>query len=497
MKNLDEFKVVSIDIGATSGRIMEVALCNQKINYKEIKRFPNKVINKNGSLFWDMKYLLKQIFDTLEIIDKNVKSLAVSTWGCDICLIDQNDNLIDNPRCYRDEHNVKVQHQFEKQHFTYKEVYQTTGIQDLPFNTIYQLTYLHDYELNIYKKIDKVLMIPDYIAYVLTGKMHIEETNASTTALYDVNTKSFSNEILDKLKINKNIFPPTLIYPSQSYGLLKEELQQKYKLNNLEVIACATHDTGSAVRGSLQDEHTAYLSSGTWSLLGTVLNNPIKTALAQKENYTNEIGYNSKIRFLKNIMGMWILEEYRRELENDNIDNSFETILKEFNEKTENITLIDPDDESFLPVGKMSSRIDKYASKTKQVLPQTRKEYIQTIYYSLAYKYRYVLEKLEKITNQKYTKLNIVGGGAKNDLLSQLVADITQLEVISGPVEATILGNAIAQFMHYNLIEEKDVQKIIIQSDQNIKFFKPNKDLKEYYNNQYKKFLKLLEAKNE
>lgn len=491
-----EFKVVSVDIGATSGRVMEVTLINNSIKYQEVSRFPNKVFKKNDILYWDIKYLLDKIFDSLTKIDKNVKSISISTWGCDICLIDEKGNLIDNPRCYRDEHNVLIQHEFEEKHFSYEEIYKISGIQDLPFNTVYQLTYLKDYEQETYNKINRVLMIPDYIAYVLTGKMRFEETNASTTSLYDATNKCFSKEILEKLKINNDFFSSPLIFSGENYGFIKNELKEKYKLNDLEIIACATHDTGSAVRGSAQDENTCYLSSGTWSLLGAVLDKPVINETTKKENYTNEIGHGSKIRFLKNIMGMWILEEYRRELEKDNIDNSFETILKEFNEKIENLTLIDPDDELFLPVGNMSKRINEYAKKTNQQVPKSRKEYIQTIYYSLAYKYRYVFEKLSSITNKKFTKFNIVGGGAKNDLLSQLVSDILQIEVIAGPVEATVLGNSIAQFQYFGLLKEDEIKNIVMNSDQNIKIFKPNKNLKDYYDAEYKKFITLMEVNN-
>ncbi len=488
-------KVVSIDIGATSGRVMEVDLIDEKLTYHEIKRFKNKVILKDKILYWDINYLISQILEALELISENVKSLAISTWGCDICLIDKFGNLIDNPRCYRDENNLLIQKEFSSKHFSYQEVYQINGIQDLPFNTIYQLTYLHDYENELFKKIDKVLMIPDYLAYVLTGKMRNEETNASTTALYDGKQKAFSVDIADKLPINLAIFS-SLIFPGESYGLLKEELSLRFNLPNLEVIACATHDTGSAVRGSLADNTTAYLSSGTWSLMGALIDEPIINFQAMQENYTNEIAYNSKIRFLKNIMGMWILEEYRRELEKEQIDNSFETILKEFAEPTNELTLIDPDDELFLPVGKMSTRINEYAKKTKQVIPKTRKNYIQTIYYSLAYKYRLIFEKLQKLTGKEYSKLNIVGGGAKNNLLSQLVADVLQIEVISGPIEATVLGNAIVQFLHYGDIKEEQIYNLIFKSDHDIKIFKPNLDLKKHYDQEYKKFLKILEETN-
>ena len=494
LKNVN--KVISIDIGATSGRIMEVSLTNLgEISYKEVKRFHNKVMRIGDSLYWDINYLMKEIFDTLENVDKNIKSIAISTWGCDICLLDENDNLIDNPRCYRDEHNVIVQKEFSRKYFSYQNVYEITGIQNLPFNTIYQLLYLRDYNSEIYQKIKTILMIPDYIAYVLTGKKRIEETNASTTALYDVTEKAFSKSILDKLNIKSEIFPP-IINPGDSYGLLKDELKKKFNFGNVEVIACATHDTGSAVMGSLQNSETAYLSSGTWSLLGVLIDSPIKTKVAMQENYTNEIGYDSKVRFLKNIMGMWILEEYRRELAEEKIDNSFETILKEFNEKTKKISLIDPDDEIFLTVGNMSKRIDQFIKETNQKKLLSRKEYIQTIYYSLAYKYRFVFEKMSKIVGKKYSKLNIVGGGAKNDLLSQLVADILQIEVISGPVEATVLGNSAVQFLHHKLVKTEDVHNLILNSDKNIKVFKPNKELKEYYDEKYNEFLKLLEVKN-
>lgn len=484
--------LVSVDIGATSGRVMKTTYCNGKYSCLEVHRFKNRLINEKGHIFWDMFYLIKEISKALTKI-KIFSSIGISTWGCDICLIDKSGSLIRNPLCYRDECYLKM----DKELFTtinYYDLYQKVGVQRLPFNTFTQLAYLKLKEPEIYNKVDKVLMIPDYLAYYFTGNMRLEETNASTSGCYNLQKEAMDASLLELIGVNPQIFPK-LIHPKESYGMISQNICEKLKITSAQVIACASHDTASAILGSLATNKSAYISSGTWSLIGTLLDEQILSSEAYLTNFTNEIGYNKKIRFLKNIMGMWILEEYRHELIENIQDASFEIIINDLKAPNDNITYIDPDDEMFIAAGNMSSRIQEYAKQTKQFIPSTRAEFVQTIYYSLVLKYKLIYERLQSITKCNFEYLNIIGGGSKNDILSQMVADALGIKVIAGPNEATILGNVFVQLMASDLIKDSEINKLL-KNNEKLKIFNVTKEKHDDWKKEYMIFKNILEVRN-
>ena len=474
MSNSKPNCVLSIDIGATSGRIMKVYINEGKYEYVEIQRFKNYIIEENNRYFWDIDNIIESIVSTINKITFSYESIGISTWGCDFCLLDENNILIRKPVCYRDSEYEKV---FED--LDYNLVYNKTGIQKLSFNTIFQLHYLRKYEEEIYNKTKSILMIPDYIAYVLTNNKYLELTNVSTTALYNPFINSIDIDLLRLINFDVTKFP-YILKPKDIYGNMVN--------SNIPVIATCTHDTGSAIFGSLAKKDSLYLCSGTWSLMGTLLDRPLINDKIRKANYTNEIGYKGKIRFLKNIIGMWILEEYRKELERDGIDNSFKVIYDELRIKPDKLVLIDPDNILFKAPGNMTSRINEFAERTKQPKPINRKEYLHCIYYSLAFKYKYTFEIMKELTNKEYEYLNIIGGGSQNDDFSQIIADIMNLKIILGPVEATVIGNAGVQFIALNIINEDEHYKLI-ENGNLITIYPKENDLSVYYN----KFLKIME----
>ena len=475
MNLLEEKSVISIDLGATSGRIMKVSVRDGKYHYTEIKRFKNFIIQEDGRLYWDIDNIINIITNTIKHIDFPYESIGISTWGCDFCLIDENNQLIRKPLCYRDEQIEEVFNELD-----YNLIYEKTGIQKLAFNTIYQLYYLRKNEEEIYKRTKSILMIPDYIAFVLTGCKYLELTNLSTTALYNPNTKLIDQDLLNLINFDRNKFPD-ILKPKEIYGYLYN--------STIPVIATCTHDTGSAIFGSLAKNDSLYLSSGTWSLMGTLSDDPFINQEIREANYTNEIGYGGKIRFLKNIIGMWILEEYRKELEKSNIDNSFKIIYDELRIEPQNLVLIDPDHPLFKSPGNMTNRINEFARITNQSVPESRQEYLHCIYYSLAFKYKYTFEIMKKLTNKNYEFLNIIGGGSQNDVFSQIISNIINLKIILGPVEATVIGNAGVQFIALNLISEEDHYNLINNSNL-ITIFPKDSKITKYYN----KFLKILEV---
>ncbi len=475
MKHLEERCVISIDLGATSGRIMKVSIKNGQYDYVEIKRFKNFIIQENGRLYWDIDNIINTITDTINKIDFSYSSIGISTWGCDFCLIDENNHLIRKPVCYRDDKYEEVYNDFD-----YNIVYEKTGIQRLAFNTIYQLYYLRKNEEDIYNKTKSILMIPDYIAFVLTGSKHLELTNLSTMALYNPYTKTIDKDLLELINFDINKFP-SILKPKEIYGYLSN--------TSIPVIATCTHDTGSAIFGSLAKNDSLYLSSGTWSLMGTLSNEPLINHEIKNANYTNEIGYEGKIRFLKNIIGMWILEEYRKELEKKGLDNSFKIIYDELRLEPDKLVLIDPDHPLFKSPGDMTPRIDEFARMTNQDIPNSRKEYLHCIYYSLAFKYKYTFDIIKKLTNTEYEFLNIIGGGSQNDVFSQIISNIMNLKIILGPVEATVIGNAGVQFISLNIISEEEHYQLINNSNL-ITILPKESEITKYYN----KFLEILEV---
>lgn len=411
---------LAIDIGASSGRHIIGYLDDKNIITKEIYRFNNGVKKEENHLVWDIENLILEVRKGIDIAlqeYKEIVSLAIDTWGVDYVLL-KNDIEVLPVYSYRDNRTEKIINEVHSI-VSFSKLYENTGCQFQPFNTIYQL--YEDHKNDRLKDVTDFLMIPEYLAYKLTGNKVKEFTNATTTGLISANTLNFDEEIIDKLGLPKHIFK-CLSKPKTKVGTYK----------GIDVILCATHDTASAVEGIMMPEKELYISSGTWSLLGVKTDKPLTDENSMKANYSNEGGVNYN-RYQKNIMGMWVVNELRREL---CPNKSFSEIVKESQNSNCN-QIVDINDESFLsPESMKKAFLDKL--KTTDLKDS---DLFRVAYLSLADSYRKAIEELESNTNTKYKKLYIVGGGAKNDFLNDLTKQSTKKEVIALPIEATAIGN--------------------------------------------------------
>ena len=430
---------LAIDIGASSGRHIIGHYENEQLILEEIYRFPNGVINQNNHLIWDIDNLFLNIKKGIKLcLEKysQIESLAIDTWGCDYVLMNK-DQVIYPCYAYRDNRTNSIIDEVHKR-ISFEKLYNISGSQFQNFNTIYQL--YEDKVSGRLKKADSFLMIPEYLTYKLTGIKMKEFTNAGTTGLYDINTLKVSQEIIDKLQFPE--FVKEKVYkPSTLVGDLKEDIIQEVG-GNIKVKLCCSHDTASAIECLKMDDEI-YISSGTWSLLGIKTKTPITTLKAQQANYSNEFGPNY-IRFQKNIMGLWIIQNLSKELSLSFTDMVSLASLSKYNE------LIDVNDECFKAPKDMKKEIISYLSNRKMILPKNNADLINLVYHSLAFSYQQAIEELEEITNKKFKKIYIVGGGAKNKYLNELTKFYTQKEVIALPIEATSIGNLMMQMEEKN-----------------------------------------------
>ncbi|MFC9657625.1 rhamnulokinase [Bacillus subtilis] len=459
----------AIDIGASSGRIMVGELNEGKLDIQEIHRFANGFSQRDGHCFWDIDHLLKQILQGLQ----KVKTLGyehctvgIDTWAVDYVLLDEKGDRLREAISYRDR---RTDHTIDKLEHTLSKaaIYQKTGIQFQPFNTIYQL-YEEDRELLI--KTDKIMMIPDYLGYCLTGKAVTEITNASTTQLLNASTGNLDPELLEAVSVQEQQFAP-LTEPGCELGKLRNEWFPDYDLPACKVMTVATHDTASAVIAAPGiNDGWAYISSGTWSLIGVENKTPIITDLALENNYTNERGANNTIRFLKNIIGMWVIQEVRQRLQ---ADYSFQQLAEEA-EKTEPFQqFINLNDKRFLNPENMIKEIQHYCRQTRQKIPLTAGELACCIYSNLAIIYAIAIKELETITEKPIEQFHIIGGGARNDFLNQLTADMSGKAVYAGPIEATATGNLLMQMIAAKEVKDIKEARQVVRNSFPIKVFIP------------------------
>ncbi|MEC2199414.1 rhamnulokinase [Bacillus subtilis] len=459
----------AIDIGASSGRIMVGELNEGKLDIQEIHRFANGFSQRDGHCFWDIDHLLKQILQGLQ----KVKTLGyehctvgIDTWAVDYVLLDEKGDRLREAISYRDR---RTDHTIDKLEHTLSKaaIYQKTGIQFQPFNTIYQL-YEEDRELLI--KTDKIMMIPDYLGYCLTGKAVTEITNASTTQLLNASTGNLDPELLEAVSVQEQQFAP-LTEPGCELGKLRNEWFPDYDLPACKVMTVATHDTASAVIAAPGvNDGWAYISSGTWSLIGVENKTPIITDLALENNYTNERGANNTIRFLKNIIGMWVIQEVRQQLQ---ADYSFQQLAEEA-EKTEPFQqFINLNDKRFLNPENMIKEIQHYCRQTRQKIPRTAGELACCIYSNLAIIYAIAIKELETITEKPIEQFHIIGGGARNDFLNQLTADMSGKAVYAGPIEATATGNLLMQMIAAKEVKNIKEARQVVRNSFPIKVFTP------------------------
>lgn len=484
-------KVLAIDFGASSGRAIVGTFDGEKITLEEIHRFSNDPVILNGTMYWDVLRLFHEIKQSL-IKSKacgKIHSLGIDTWGVDFGLIDKDGRLLENPVHYRDGRTKgMVEESFKL--VPKNSFYAVTGNQFMEINTAFQLMSIVKNRPELMERADKMLMMPNLFTYFLTGEKVTEQSIASTSQLYDQTGKNWAYKLADKLGIKESLF--TNIVPAGTkIGTLTSEIKEELDIPDMDVIAVCGHDTQAAMAAvPASEKDFAFLSCGTWSLLGTELDEPVLDENSLRLNVTNEVGYDGKTSFLKNIIGLWLIQESRRQWQREGKDYSFAELEKMAVDSEPFKCLIDADDDSFVPAGNIPERIRAYCSKTDQYVPQNDGEVMRCIYESLALKYRSAISELEACTGKKYADLYMIGGGTKDRFLSKLTANACKIKVSSGPVEATALGNIAVQLISSGDIADIDEARKIIRNSEEVFLFEG--DSSEDWDTAYERFLQII-----
>jgi len=437
---------LAFDFGAESGRAVLAHLHAGTIRTEEVHRFPNEPVSYGGSLHWDIARLWWEVGKALAKLDKtNLEGIGVDAWGVDYALLGDRGELLQNPYHYRDTRTNGVMEEVF-QIVSKEEIYGITGIQFMPINTLYQLFAAKQKTPRIFEAAEHLLTIPDLFHYWLTGNAACEFTSASTTQMLNPATRNWASDLLNRLGFPLDL-PARIVEPGSVIGTLLPELARGSFLSGTPVIAPASHDTGSAVTAIRAREGTAFLSSGTWSLIGIELDAPVITPESLQLNFTNEGGVNGTTRFLKNVMGLWMLQCCRQSWATRGHEFNYQELMEMAERESPFTHLIDPDDGTFLCPSDMPLAIEQFCARTHQIAPATPGAHVRTILDSLALKYRGVIKNVEYLTGQQIRQIRVIGGGSKNHLLNQLTADATGTKVLAGPAEATALGNAAVQIL--------------------------------------------------
>lgn len=462
---------LAIDMGASSGRHILASVEDGHIQLEEIYRFETGMNKKGDTLVWDHEKLWNHILAGIakcKELNKIPKSVGIDTWGVDFVLLDKDETLIGDAVGYRDSRTKGMDAVvFDK--IPEVDLYKRTGIQKQPFNTIYQLTAIKEKHPEMLEKAKSFLFLPDYFHYLLTGKMANEYTVASTSQLLDPNKRDWDYELLDIIGIKRDIFAP-ISQPGTNLGGLRKELVEQLGFD-LDVILPCSHDTGSAVLAvPTSDDDYLYISSGTWSLLGIEKDEPDCSIHSQDHNFTNEGGYDRKIRYLHNIMGLWMIQSVRH---NINDKYTFQEICEQAEVVKDFPSRVDVNNEAFYAPDNMIDAIKEYCQDTNQQVPETIGEIATVVYTSLADCYAKAIAGIEASTGRTYSRIHVVGGGSKDTYLNQLTADATTKTVYAGPSEATALGNLIAQMIENKEFDNKENARKAIRDSFAIKVFKP------------------------
>jgi rhamnulokinase len=472
----------AIDFGASGGRVALGRLERDqtgilKLEVEMLHRIPNGPVPIRGGLYWDIVGLWRESLEGLKRAGQRahergeiISSIGVDSWAVDYALLDEHGHLLDGVRCYRDARTNGVMDAVLER-FPKDTLFEFTGLQFLGFNTLYQLLAAKHEAPELLGRAYAMVMVPDLLHYWLTGRVTCERTNASTTQFYDPRVRSWSEAVLTAMDLPKQILP-TIIEAGYSIGKINSEVARQIGLEHSSfektlVIAPSTHDTASAVAAApLTDATSAYISSGTWSLVGLETQEPVINSAALEANLTNEAGVNGTNRLLKNVMGLWILQECRRAwIQGEQTDLDWTTLYTEAEHAPAFSSLIDPDDARFLTPGlDMPDRVRVYCLATGQTCPQTRGEIVRCVLESLALKYRLVLEQLEQASGIQVSSVHVVGGGSQLNLLNQFTANASGLEVIAGPVDATLIGNLLVQAVGLGVIDWDDIRPVVRQS---------------------------------
>lgn len=485
-------RVLAFDFGASSGRAMLGEFDGEKISLQEIHRFSNDPVMLSGTFYWDILRLFHEIKVgiTKAKLSGGFDSIGINTWGVDFGLLDKDGRLLENPVNYRDKRTEGLLKYSEK-FISNKELYLKTGNQLMEINTAFQLLSLKKNRPQLLENASKLLMTPDLFGYLLTGKMVAEMSIASTTQLVDPVTKEWNFEVIKTLGLPKEIFPK-IVQSGTVIGKLTPEIAEELGVEQVPVVAVCGHDTQDAVMATpSENEDFIFLSCGTWSLFGTEIAQPILNDTSFELNLTNEIGFDGKINLLNNIIGLWLIQESKHQWAREGKEYTFADLEKMALESEEFLSFINPDYPDFTPSGNIPRRIKEYCEKTNQPVPKNDGEVMRCIYQSLAMKYRYSLELIEKTTGKKYEKIHIVGGGIRDKLLCQLCADMCQRQVVAGPVEATVLGNVAIQLMAHGEISDLQKAREIIRNSENFQSYLPQ-NLGDNLTTAYNKFMEIM-----
>jgi len=445
---MDDSLLIAVDLGAGSGRVFLGGVSNREFLIEEIRRFHYPARQSEGHLRWDFAHILSEIKAGLSAagnraceLGRRVGSIGVDSWGVDYGLVDAGGELVQDPICYRDPRTQGVMEEVFSR-ISREDLFTRTGLQLMPFNTLFQF-YAHKQE-GIPRAADRLLLIPDLVHLSLTGRAVTEYTNATTTQMINAGTGTWDLETLATLELPTNLLPE-IVFAGARIGPLCPTLADDFGLEGAQIVAPATHDTGSAVAGAPLEDGWAFVSSGTWSLVGVERSTGLINPEVFAHNYTNEGGAFDTFRFLKNVMGLWILESCRREWTERGFQIDYESLLNEIGETGEYPGLIFPDDNRFFSPKSMLGAIEKQLAETDQRIPNDPITMAKVILDSLAFRYASVLRTIESLTGRKIEGVQIVGGGSRNEYLNQMTANATNKVVASGPAESTVTGNLLVQ----------------------------------------------------
>jgi rhamnulokinase len=470
---------VAFDLGAESGRALLGALEGDRLTLEEKHRFGNPVGRMNGTLHWNLLGQWEEIKTGLRkcALDgrtrREIDGIGVDTWGVDFGLVAPNGDILGNPVHYRDARTNGV---MEKvlQRVSRQRIFETTGIQFMQLNTLYQLVALSWTKSSVLAAAETLLFMPDLFNYLFTGKRQTEFSIASTSQMYNPRKRAWADELLHELEIPRKLLPN--IVPSGTVvAPIRKDVAAECRVGQIPVIATGSHDTASAVAAVPSDggDGWCYISSGTWSLMGVELAAPLINEKAMKYDYTNEGGVGGRIRFLKNITGLWLVQECRRAFAADGREYDYAELVSAAEKAEPFRTVIDPDHKPFLEPGNIPGKIESFAAATQQRPPTNPGEFVRTCLEGLAIKYRQTLDGLEDVLGRKIKVIHIVGGGSRNELLNQMTADACNRTVIAGPAEATGIGNVLVQAMAMGRLRSLEEARKVVKNSFEVKRFEP------------------------
>lgn len=502
---------IAIDLGASSGRAMLGVLdADQgKVELHEVHRFEHIGLPTPTGPVWNLTDIWRNVLEGLKLSrihcaekDIRVTSVGVDCWGVDWALLGESGELLALPHCYRDPQNIPAMERALEKLGGFDWLYERTGIQLMAINSLFQVAARHEREPKLFDAASHLIFVPDLFHYWLSGEIAVERTIASTSSMLDVKSGDWDREIFEKLGIPTHLLGK-IVDPGTKLGTIRDDVAQTTGLpSDVAVVVPASHDTGSAVACVPAESESgqldwAYLSSGTWSLLGAELLQPNTTPAAAEIPFTNELGINGTVRFLKNITGLWMVQELRREHQDETGEQvGFAELMKRAESSPAFQTLVDPNSAEFLAPGNMAGKIDAFADKTGQAKPDSIGGHVRCCLESLAFCYRDTLESMESVLGEKFSTLHVVGGGSKNRLLNQLTADALGYRVIAGPGEATAIGNVLIQAIGVNKVKDLSHLRSIVRDSFSPEQFVPGDDV-ETWNQSYERYKNLVASKSE